>query len=126
MSNIIKSIVKELFEGEVDGVTFFPKNEEEIDLRGFLYKERSKYVKGTLGFIYHIMIYKLDEDGYLLDKDNFEAILTDPYVYTSNLITCGFYGVVVKKTKKSRKLINDLYAKFGNEHLIRPPEEQYC
>ena len=32
MSNIIKSIVKELFEEEVDGVTFFPKNEEEIEL----------------------------------------------------------------------------------------------
>jgi hypothetical protein len=113
MSGTIKSIIKSMFESGVDGVTFFPKNDWEMDLRGFEYQTKSKYVVGDLGHYYHIMLYKADIDGEIIDKDNFEAILTDPYVYVDNLIKSGFYGVVVKKTKKSPKLMKELYAKFG-------------
>lgn len=118
MSAIIKSIVKELFDDNVDGVTFFPKPNDELDLRGFAYRDNSKYVISELGNYYHIMVYKINENGFLIDKDNFEAILTDPHVYTSNLILSGFYGVVVKKTKKSRKFIDELYRKFANDRPI--------
>lgn len=114
MNITITDIVKSMFEGGVDGVTFFPKNEFELDLRGFEYQQKSKYLKCDLGHYYHIMVYKLCDEGLLLDKDNFEAVLTDPCVYVSNLIKCGFYGVVVKKTKRSPKIIRELYAKFGN------------
>lgn len=119
MSAIIKSLVKELFDENVDGIAFFPKNNDELDLRGFEYNKKSKYVTHTLGNMYHIMIYKVNENGYLIDKDNFEAILTDPHVYASNLIICGFYGVIVKKTKKSRKFIDELFEKFTNERVAR-------
>jgi len=118
MSNIIKSIVKELFDDNVDGVSFFPKSNDELDLRGFEYRDNSKYVTSQLGNYYHIMVYKVNDKGFLIDKDNFEAILTDPHVYTSNLIISGFYGVVVKKTKKSRKYIDELYKKFANDRLV--------
>lgn len=113
MNGTIKSVIKSMFEEGVDGVTFFPKNDWEMDLRGFEYQEKSKYVIGDLGHYYHIMLYKSDHNGFIIDRDNFEAILTDPYVYVDNLIRSGFYGVVVKKTKKSPKIIKQLYAKFG-------------
>ncbi len=119
MSAIIKSIVKEIFDGDVDGIAFFPKNDDELDLRGFEYNQKAKYITFALGNMYHIMVYKVNEKGYLIDKDNFEAILTDPRVYVSNLIISGFYGVIVKKTKKSRKFIDELFEKFTNERITR-------
>lgn len=118
MSAILKTIVKDLFEEDVDGVAFFPKDNDSLDLRGFEYRNKGKYVTSELGNYYHIMIYKLNDKGFLIDRDNFEAILTDPYVYTSNLILSGFYGVVVKKTKKSKKFIDELYEKFANDRPI--------
>ena len=42
MSAIIKSVVKELFTENIDGITFFPKNAYELDLRGFEYNKKSK------------------------------------------------------------------------------------
>lgn len=118
MSAILKSTVKELFDENIDGVAFFPKNDDQLDIRGFEYRDRAKYVTAELGNYYHIMVYKLNQNGFLIDKDNFEAILTDPHVYTSNLILSGFYGIVVKKTKKSRKFIDELYRKFANDRPI--------
>ena len=118
MSSIIKKLVEEIFENNVDGITFFPKDLENIDLRGFCFEKKSRYKKTELGNIYHIMIYKIDESGFVLHKDNFEAVLTDPAVYTSNIINCGFHGIVVKKTHFSKKLIRELYSKFENNIFL--------
>lgn len=109
--SIIKTAIQEIFEGEVDGVTFLPKNKKrEIDLKGFTFVgKRLKYQKSELGHFYHIMIYKANEFGDAVNIDKFEAILTDPSVYISNLIECGFFGVVIKKTKTSKKIIDNLY-----------------
>lgn len=111
--NEIKKIIKTIFEDNADGVTFMPSmNEGNLDIRGFLYNKKSKYEVHNLGHYYHIMIYKANNFGEITHNDNFISILTDPHVYVSHLIDCGFYGVVVKKTKSSKKFINDLYKKI--------------
>lgn len=106
----IKEAVKEIFtEKSTDGITFLPESDFNLSIRGFSYTKKSKYEKNSLGHVYHIMLYKCDENGFVVKPDNFTAVLTDPYVYVSSVIECGFYGVVVKKTRASTKFVNEIY-----------------
>lgn len=112
--NNIKDIVKMIFDDGVDGISFLPSEDErDMDIRGFMYQKKSKYeIHEHLGHRYHIILYKSNDQNPVIDPDNFTAILTDPRVYVSNMILNGFYGIVVKKTKKSTKFINELYGKI--------------
>lgn len=107
----LKEIIKEIFADGSDGITFLPTSDMEIDIKGFTYTKKSKFETGKLGTLYHIMIYKVDELGRAIHTDNFIAVLTDPYVYVSNIIECGFFGVVVKKNKSSKKFMDNVYKK---------------
>lgn len=108
----ITETVKEIFDDGVDGITFLPQGElDNLQIRGFLYDTKSKYDVSSLGNVFHIVLYKCDEDGIITHKDNFVAVLTDPYVYASHVIECGFFGIITKKTKKSNKFIKELYSK---------------
>jgi len=107
----IKETLKEIFESKIDGVSFIPADSSlSVNIKGFSYAKKSKYEKYDIGYVYHILIYKCEYDGTITTLDNFEAVLTDPYVYVSNLIECDFYGVVSKKTKKSNSFIKEVYA----------------
>jgi hypothetical protein len=110
----IREIVKSIFREGMDGITFVPNIEDNtsLQIRGFDFKIKSKYKKTDVGNIYHVLLFKCDETGKAKDIDNFTAVLTDPHVYTSNLISCDFYGVVAKQTAKSKKIINEMF-----EHL---------
>jgi len=109
----IKETIKEIFDDGVDGITFFPQGDlENLEIRGFLYDKKSKYETTSLGNIFHIVLYKCTEDGEITHKDNCVAVLTDPHVYVSHIVECGFYGVVTKKTKRSTKFIRELYTKI--------------
>lgn len=111
----IKEIVKEIFDDGVDGITFLPQGDiENLQIRGFLYDKKSKYEKNSLGNYFHIVIYKCDDIGNISQQDNFVAILTDPHVYVSHIIECGFFGIITKKTKASPKFIKNLYSKILN------------
>lgn len=107
-----KEIIKKIFEGDPDGITFLPTPSLDLTLAGFMYQRKSKYEKSNAGHhLYHIMIYKSDKHGNVYHPDNFTAILTDPYVYVNHLVQCGFFGMVVKKTKSSTRFVNDVYKK---------------
>lgn len=108
--NNLKETLKEMFDDNVDGVTFLPSGElHNVEIKGFNYNTKSKYEKSDLGNSFHIMLYKCLDDGTIIQNDLFTATLTDPYVYVHHLIVCGFFGVVSKKTKKSSKFIKDVY-----------------
>ena len=117
----MKETIKTIFADGVDGISFLPSSEFEINVSGFHYTKKSKYEICNLGNVYHIMLYKCDDDGCAYHHDNFTAVLTDPHVYVNNIINCGFYGVVVKKTKTSTKFMKSVYQKVldtiqdGNE-----------
>ena len=109
----MKEIISEIIEQKVDGICFNPVNDEgDVAFSGFAYDKKSKYEIGNLGHRYHILLYKLCDDGFVVNLDLFEATLTDPSVYINNIIKCGFYGIVFKKTKKSVKIAKDLYKKY--------------
>ena len=83
-----------------------------VTMSGFNYQKKSKYEISNAGHhLYHIMIYKSDKYGNIYHPDNFVAVLTDPYVYVSHLVQCGFFGLVVKKAKSSTRIVNDVYKK---------------
>lgn len=108
----IKETVKEIFDDGVDGITFLPQGDiDNLQIRGFLYDKKSKYEVSGLGNLFHIVLYKCDGNGIITHKDNFVAVLTDPYVYASHVIECGFFGIITKKTKSSSKFIKELYSK---------------
>ena len=95
----------------MDGITFVPNREdtsETLQIRGFDFKEKAKYKKTKLGNPYHVLLFKCDENGKAINIETFTAVLTDPHVYTSNLIFCDFYGVIAKQTTKSKKIINEM------------------
>lgn len=110
----MKDIIREIIDDKViDGICFNPMNDDgDVAFSGFKYDKKSKYELGPLGHRYHILVYKLCDDGFVINLDLFEATLTDPTIYINNIIGSGFYGVVFKKTKRSKKIANDLYAKY--------------
>lgn len=117
-----KEIIKQIFADNADGVTFLPANGNvhDLNITGFKYNRKSKYEKTNLGHLYHIMIYKCTDDGMITHPDNFVAILTDPYVYVSSIIECGFYGVVTKKTKASNKFIKEMFQGLLKSDIMSP------
>lgn len=115
-----KEIIRQIFADNADGVTFLPANGSltDMNITGFKYSKKSKYEINHLGHVYHIMIYKCNKHGDITHPDNFVAILTDPYVYVSSIIECGFYGVVTKKTKASNKFIKDMFQGLLNSSAM--------
>jgi len=110
----MKDIIREIIDDKgIDGICFNPMNDDgDVAFSGFKYDKKSKYELSSLGHRYHILVYKLCDDGFVVSLDLFEATLTDPTIYIDNIIKSGFYGVVFKKTKKSQKIAKDLYTKY--------------
>lgn len=105
----LKARIKEIFDDGVDGISFIPTKELNVDIKGFKYMRRSKYEKYELGQMYHIVLYEVDGDLNIVNPDNFSAILLDPHVYVTHLIENGFFGLVTKKTKSSNKFIKNIF-----------------
>lgn len=121
----VREFLNELFNVDNhDGVMFYPLDDENMDIRGFFYADKSNYKLGVNGQqFYHIVLYKQDDNKKITESDNFNAVLLDPSVYISNLIKCGWYGFVGKITDTSQKDFDKTY-----ETLIKktsqPPIEQ--
>ena len=67
----------------------------------------------NMGFSWHVILFKEGEEG-IENLDHFDAILSEPREYISNLITQDWYGVIAKKTTTSHAFLNDVLAKFRN------------
>lgn len=111
--NEIKQHIKKIFDSGVDGICFIPLNARgDLQINGFAYNRKYKTKTSSLGDFYHIVLYRANRFGEVVDKDNFTAVLLDPRVYVANLIRSNFYGVVVKQTSGSKKFISELYKKL--------------
>jgi hypothetical protein len=96
---------------EYDYITFI----EHPELDGHYWVQCSQYddpgekIGGSnMGDAYHILIYRNHETDPELykDVDCFDAILSHPFEYISNMIKGGWYGIVARKTSKSREFID--------------------
>jgi len=68
--------------------------------------------ESSLGKKYHIILFKEDDNGIIINPDKFEAILIDPLEYISELIPQNWCGIIAKKTNKSGKFIDNLFDKM--------------
>lgn len=88
-----------------DCLTFFPDfesdDEDALRIEGQRYRDPGEKLGGSeMGDEYHIVLFKEGETSFV-DLDHFQAILSDPLEYVSQLIPCGFFGLVAKKTTTS-------------------------
>jgi len=97
---------------EYDGFYFLPhgKYGEHLKFAFFSLKDEDQGtpVKGNdVGDMYHIVMFKTDDDGSPVFDETFDAILGDPQKYVENLLGAEIYGCVLRKTDKSGKWLED-------------------
>jgi hypothetical protein len=101
---------------DYDILWFLPTDEDSdvIRITSNVYKEPGEPFGGSqMGYAWHIVLFQMeDEDVEKLDE--FEAILSDPREYISNLIPQGWYGLVARKTTKSNKFVDSVLDKLKN------------
>mgnify|MGYP003325314268 FL=1 len=110
------SIFKNNIKDDFDIIQFLSgETKDSIEVSAAEYKEKEEYVESSpLGKKYHILLFKEDESGKLIHPDMFEAILTDPYEYISELIPQDWCGVIAKKTTNSHKMFLNIFDKMKN------------
>ena len=98
--------LREIKDTTFDCLTFFPDYENDgLRVEGQLYKNPGVKIGGSeMGDEYHIILFKENESNFT-DLDHFEAVLSDPLEYISQLIPCGFFGLIAKKTTTSSPFI---------------------
>ena len=91
---------------EFDCLTFFPDYEQDaLRIEGQRYKNFGEKVDGSImGDWWHVILFKEGDDKFT-NLDNFDAILSEPLEYISQLIPQGWYGMVAKKTTTSPEFI---------------------
>ena len=103
---------------EFDTIFFLPRNSNQVHIQGNVYRDKGTPVESTeVGDKWHVILFQEDDEE---DDDNmtvknfdtFEAIFSDPREYISNLIKCGWYGIVSRKTTTSNEFYQDALAKF--------------
>lgn len=100
---------------------FIVDEDDMLDISAFTYKGDNTPVEThpDLGLKYHIITYRESEDGMIVEPDMFEAVIGNPYHYVANLLTCGFFGTICKKTIGSAQIVNDMF-----NDLVRIVTEQ--
>jgi hypothetical protein len=93
---------------QCDGAYFTPTEEsDELEMSFFITDPEYKGNKvqyTTIGDMYHIAFFKIDENGIPFFDEEFEAIFADPVTYiTKSLIGSNFLGCIFRKTDISHK-----------------------
>lgn len=96
-----------------------PEDNNKTKLDCLLFKEdhMGKYTveeDTEVGHKYQILLirdHKEDKDKYA-DLDVFEAILAHPITYINQLIPSGWYGMVIRKSEKSKEFIDKAVAEL--------------
>lgn len=116
---------------DYDGIYFTPgKNSSELVIRCWEFQANTEYagskpIEGNqIGNMYHIALFREDNDGHPMFDDKYEAILGDPETYVKNLTGAGLYGCILKKTEKSSKWFEE-YFKSIMEHITSIKQNTY-
>ena len=100
---------------EYDGFYFLPPDEEDAyhdDLKMVFFTKENKTLDDVStkmpnnGYWFHVVFFKEDDEGKPKFDSNFEAIFLDPIEYVKGLIGSNLYGVILKKTEKSKEWID--------------------
>ena len=90
-----------------DGINFYRNDDGDLEICGFQYKNPGEKLPGSsIGELYDIIIF-LEDPPKMPEK--FQAILTSPIDYISNMLDNGFLGLVAKTTTTSAEFVNDAF-----------------
>jgi hypothetical protein len=96
---------------EYDGIYFLPGDDDnELEVSYFTYEDEDmgeKVEGNSVGDFYHIAFFKSDVNGRPEYDETFDAILGDPSVYIRNLIGANLFGLILRKTTKSKEWFDD-------------------
>jgi hypothetical protein len=97
-----------------DALFFIPgRKKDTIHLEGATYKDAGEPLGGnSIGKSYHVILFKEDSKGKLVDIDMFEAIFADPLEYMSGLLPHGIFGIMARKTTTSNTFIHSTFDKL--------------
>jgi len=103
--------LKKLNEEDYDTYLFLPgEQENNVHVQGSMYKDPGTKLDGSmLGDCYHIILFKEDDDGSVINLDLFEAILSSPLEYISMLMPNDWYGIICKKTTTSHPYVQKTF-----------------
>jgi len=105
--------LKALLNNDCDSYVFLPTEDETIHVQASEYKDKGIKLDGSpMGDCYHIILFREDEEGELVDVDKFEGILTAPVEYIMRMIKEDWFGVVCRKTTTSDEFVNNVFAKL--------------
>lgn len=109
--------LKELSEDDVeyDTIFFLPgEKPNTLQIEGSVYRNPGEKLGGsTLGDGYHIILFRENaEKEKLYDIDKFDAVLTHPIEYISNMIKNQWFGIVARKTTTSSEFIQNTFDKL--------------
>lgn len=97
------------YKNKLDGFYFILDEKSKLKIETFKYNDPGEVISNDLGDFHHIIIFKEDENQEIKDPTNFEAILLDPVVYARQLIQCGYYGMISKKTTTSKEWVDTVW-----------------
>ena len=90
-----------------DGINFYRNDDGDLEICGFQYKDPGEKIsENSNGDMYDIIIFPEDPPKM---PEKFQAILTSPIDYISNMLDNGFLGLVAKTTTTSAEFVNDAF-----------------
>lgn len=106
--------LRKLLNNDSDTYVFLPTEDgNNIHIQASEYKDKGTKLDGsTMGDCYHIIIFREDDEGAMIDLDKFEGILSAPVEYISRMIQENWFGIVCRKTTTSEEFVNRTFANF--------------
>jgi len=107
-------IPKTLKEEPFDAFFFLPGEESDtIHLESALYKHAGEKLGGSsLGDGYHIILFQEDEEGELVNVEQFNAVLIDPATYITRMLEIDWFGIIARMTTTSNTFIQNTFDKL--------------
>ena len=109
---------------EYDAVLFVPDpegTENQLKVQVTRYKNPGEKIGGSsMGDLFDIIIFRINEDYDLVDLERFEGILVDAREYVSRMIKEDWYGYICRKTTTSEKGADEIFDNWKNL-MYNPP-----
>lgn len=111
----MREFLQQLKNNNYDGINFYRNDDGDLEVSQFELKHPGEKIGGTeLGDFFDIII--IQENPPKM-PERFQAILTSPIDYISRMIEDGFYGVVVKFTTTSEKVMDNIMIGMEEETM---------
>ena len=102
---------------DFDAIFFVPHPEEDdqVKIEASKYKDPGEKLDGSsMGDMFDIILFRMNEEEDIIDLDRFEGILIEPRVYLSRMIKEDWYGMIARKTTTSKPMADRVFANWEN------------